>query len=59
MTDRQKYNEVQDRLRKKIVKGRCSNKEEGFNKGILCAMSIIKDIYGLPDRSDKRGVGDE
>lgn len=50
-TDRQKYEEVQDRLRKKLKKWP-SRKESAYNDGILCAMSIIKDVYGLPERRD-------
>ena len=49
MTDRQKYEEVQKRLKNKIIQ-LPTNKESEFNRGILCAMSIIKDVYGLPER---------
>ena len=50
-TDRQKYRETQRRLKNKLIDNP-SNKEAEFNRGILCAMSIVKEIYGLPERSD-------
>lgn len=51
-TDRQKYEEIQKRLSSKLI-ANPTNKEDEFNRGILCAKSIIKEIYGLPERSDK------
>ncbi len=49
MTDREKYEEVQRRLKSKLI-GTPTNKEDEFNKGILCAMSIVRSVYGLPER---------
>lgn len=51
MTERQKYEEVQRRLKKKIIP-LPTNKQEEYNKGIRSAMSIVKDVYGLPERKD-------
>ena len=50
-TDRQKYEEVQNRLRKKLKPS--SRKNNSYNEAILSAMSIVKDVYGLPERRDR------
>ena len=51
-TDRDKYELVQNKLKDKLIVNP-NNREAEFNRGILCAKSIIKEIYGLPERSDK------
>ena len=51
-TDRDKYELVQNKLKNKLIVNP-NNREAEFNRGILCAKSIIKEIYGLPERSDK------
>lgn len=44
----QEYDEIQERLSKKLIKkpsGYLTSKEEEYNRGILAAKSIVKDIY--------------
>lgn len=50
-TDRDKYEEIQKRIKDKLIVNP-NNREAEFNRGILCAKSIIKEIYGLPPRGD-------
>ena len=40
------YQLIQEGLRKKLNKHtQLSNREEGYNSGILCAMSKVREIY--------------
>ena len=40
------YQLIQEGLRKKLNKHtQLSNREEGYNNGILCAMSKVREIY--------------
>lgn len=39
------YNELKERLLKKRYKGNISKREGGFNEGIECAVSMIREIY--------------
>lgn len=51
LTDRDKYELVQLKLAKKLKKV-YNNKDSAYNEGILCAKSIIKEVYGLPERGN-------
>lgn len=39
------YEELKERLLNKRNKGNISNKEQGYNEGIECAVSMIREIY--------------
>ena len=51
LTDRDKYELVQSKLSKKLKKV-YSNKDSAYNEAILCAKSIVKEVYGLPERGN-------
>ena len=42
--NKQEYEYLQERLSKKIIQ-RPTNKEEEYNKGILAAKSILKEVF--------------
>lgn len=44
-TEEEKYNECLKRLKNKIPKKSYSKREEGFEEGILTAISIFRSIY--------------
>jgi hypothetical protein len=46
INEQEKYTKIQADLRKKLHKGQITKYEDGYNEGILCAMSKIKEIYG-------------
>lgn len=50
MTEQEKYEYIQDSLRKKIKdaprRGFSGKRGEGYEAGILAAMSKIKEVYG-------------
>ena len=40
------YEELKQRLLAKRHKGNCiTNREDGYNEGILCAVSMIREVY--------------
>ena len=39
------YTELRERLLQKRKKGNVSNREDGYNKGIECAVSMIREVY--------------
>lgn len=39
------YEELKQRLLAKRYKGQVSRREEGYNEGILCAVSMIREVY--------------
>lgn len=43
--NKETYEKIQDRLRNKLYTGQISNKEGEYNRGILAAKSIVKEIY--------------
>lgn len=41
----EKYDTTIKRLKAKLYKGRLTNREESYNNGILCAISIFRSAY--------------
>lgn len=39
------YKELKERLLQKRKKGNITNREDGYNKGIECAVSMIREVY--------------
>lgn len=39
------YEELKERLLAKRHKGQVSKREEGYNEGIVCAVSMIREVY--------------
>ena len=39
------YTELKERLLQKRKKGNITNREDGYNKGIECAVSMIREVY--------------
>lgn len=51
MMTRKEYDEIQNRLSKKLISNP-TNKEDEYNKGILASKSIIKEIYNKYNREE-------
>lgn len=40
------YEQIKESLLKKLHKGNCiTNRQDGYNEGILCAISKVRDVY--------------
>lgn len=39
------YKELKERLLQKRNKGNITNREQGYNEGIECAVSMIREVY--------------
>lgn len=47
------YEKIVNDLKKKLNNGwQLSNKEDGYNQGILCAISKVREVYQLNEKID-------
>lgn len=49
--EKKEYEEIVDTLKRKLKKG-YTNKEDGYNEGILCAISKVRSVYKATSQSE-------